>query len=134
MQVTRFAETKDDCDSALKLELNVKTLLRRGTSWLGLQEIDSARKDFKHVLSLEPNNRCDNRLLLTMECSAAFAALTFCVTTFMLETLNTHGDELGASASWLFLASNIVVVIASLKSKSYHAEGANCVTGKHVRS
>ena len=54
----RFAEAKDDCDSALSLELNVKTLLRRGTAWLGLQEIDSARKDFKHVLSLEPNNRC----------------------------------------------------------------------------
>ncbi|DBB16628.1 TPA: Amidase 1 [Trebouxia sp. C0006] len=57
LKVMRFAEAKDDCDSALKLELNVKTLLRRGTSWLGLQEIDSARKDFKHVLSLEPNNR-----------------------------------------------------------------------------
>ena len=57
LQVMRFAEAKDDCDSALKLELNVKTLLRRGTAWLGLQEIDSAQKDFKHVLSLEPNNR-----------------------------------------------------------------------------
>ncbi|KAA6429725.1 MAG: hypothetical protein FRX49_00159 [Trebouxia sp. A1-2] len=57
LKVMRFAEAKDDCDSALKLELNVKTLLRRGTSWLGLQEVDSARKDFKHVLSLEPNNR-----------------------------------------------------------------------------
>ena len=91
----RFAEAKDDCDSALKLELNVKTLLRRGTSWLGLQEIDSARKDFKHVLSLEPNNRCDNHLLLTMECSAAFVALTFfCVTAFMLETLKPHNDGL----------------------------------------
>ncbi len=76
VQVMRFAEAKDDCDSALKLELNVKTLLRRGTSWLGLQEIDSARKDFKHVLSLEPNNRCDNHLLLTMECFAACVALT----------------------------------------------------------
>ena len=54
----RFAEAKDDCDSALRLELNVKTLLRRGTAWLGLQDIESARKDFKHVLSLEPNNRC----------------------------------------------------------------------------
>ena len=57
LQVMRFAEAKDDCDSALDLELNVKTLLRRGTAWLGLQDIDSARKDFKHVLSLEPNNR-----------------------------------------------------------------------------
>lgn len=57
-QVMRFAEAKEDCDSALNLELNVKTLLRRGTAWLGLQEIDSARRDFKHVLSLEPNNRC----------------------------------------------------------------------------
>ena len=56
-QVMRFAEAKDDCESALDLELNVKTLLRRGTAWLGLQDIDSARKDFKHVLSLEPNNR-----------------------------------------------------------------------------
>ena len=53
----RFAEAKDDCDSALNLELNVKTLLRRGTAWLGLQDIESAQKDFKHVLSLEPNNR-----------------------------------------------------------------------------
>ena len=53
----RFGEAKDDCDSALGLELNVKTLLRRGTAWLGLQDIENARKDFKHVLSLEPNNR-----------------------------------------------------------------------------
>lgn len=98
----RFAEAKDDCDSALKLELNVKTLLRRGTSWLGLQEIDSARKDFKHVLSLEPNNRCDNHLLL--ECSAASVALThFCVTAFVLETLKAHcvGSEcLQAGRFW----------------------------------
>ncbi|KAL3142976.1 Amidase 1 [Trebouxia sp. C0009 RCD-2024] len=57
LKVMRFAEAKDDCDSALNLELNVKTLLRRGTAWLGLQEIESAQKDFKHVLSLEPNNR-----------------------------------------------------------------------------
>lgn len=57
LKVMRFAEAKEDCDSALNLELNVKTLLRRGTAWLGLQEIDSARRDFKHVLSLEPNNR-----------------------------------------------------------------------------
>lgn len=57
LQVMRFDEAKDDCDAALKLDLNVKTLLRRGTAWLGLQDIDSARKDFKHVLSLEPNNR-----------------------------------------------------------------------------
>ncbi len=91
VQVMRFAEAKDDCDSALKLELNVKTLLRRGTSWLGLQEIDSARKDFKHVLSLEPNNRCDDHLLLVVDCSAASVALTlFCVTAFMLETLKAH--------------------------------------------
>lgn len=53
----RFSEAKQDCDSALGLELNVKTLLRRGTAWLGLQDVENARKDFKHVLSLEPNNR-----------------------------------------------------------------------------
>lgn len=93
----RFAEAKDDCDSALKLELNVKTLLRRGTSWLGLQEIDSARKDFKHVLSLEPNNRCDNHLLLTMDYSAACVALNlFYVTVFMLGTLKWHNQSVMA--------------------------------------
>lgn len=63
----RFAEAKDDCDSALDLELNVKTLLRRGTAWLGLQDIDSARKDFKHVLSLEPNNRCVAAVMYLLE-------------------------------------------------------------------
>ena len=53
----QFAEAKGDCDLALRLELNAKTLLRRGTAWLGLQEIEQARADFKHVLLLEPNNR-----------------------------------------------------------------------------
>ena len=53
----QFEQAKEDCDSALNLELNVKTLLRRGTAWLGLQDIDNARRDFKHVLTLEPNNR-----------------------------------------------------------------------------
>ena len=56
----QFEQAKEDCDSALNLELNVKTLLRRGTAWLGLQDIDNARSDFKHVLMLEPNNRSVN--------------------------------------------------------------------------
>ena len=56
----QFEQAKEDCDSALNLELNVTTLLRRGTAWLGLQDIDNARSDFKHVLMLEPNNRSVN--------------------------------------------------------------------------
>jgi len=112
----------------------VKTLLRRGTSWLGLQEIDSARKDFKHVLSLEPNNRCDNHLLLTMECSAAFVALTlFCVTAFMLETLKSHSGGLECLPAGCFC-----IEFCSSHSNcifnSYCADATNCLTGKHGRS
>ena len=58
LQLLHFSLAKDDCDSALKLELNAKALLRRGVANLGLQELEDAQRDFLHVLQLEPNNRC----------------------------------------------------------------------------
>ena len=59
VQLMQFDAAEADCDKALKLELNVKTLLRRGTARRGKQDIDGARRDFKHALELEPNNRWD---------------------------------------------------------------------------
>eukprot|EP00928_Gymnodinium_smaydae_P087754 TRINITY_DN71979_c0_g1_i1.p1 TRINITY_DN71979_c0_g1~~TRINITY_DN71979_c0_g1_i1.p1 ORF type:complete len:579 (+),score=134.98 TRINITY_DN71979_c0_g1_i1:40-1737(+) len=35
---------------------NVKALYRRGQAFLGLKEVDNARKDFEKVLELDPNN------------------------------------------------------------------------------
>merc|ERR1719329_397031 len=52
-----FAAAEEDCSRALKLELNAKTLLRRGTARLGLHDFEGSQKDFKQVLALEPNNR-----------------------------------------------------------------------------
>ena len=63
LQLLHFGLAKDDCDSALKLELNAKALLRRGVANLGLQELEDAQRDFLHVLQLEPNNRCVARPL-----------------------------------------------------------------------
>lgn len=57
-QVLRFEEAEADCDKALALELNPKTLLRRGTARRGRLDLDGARRDYQHVLSLEPNNKC----------------------------------------------------------------------------
>ena len=56
-QLMQFEAAEADCDKALKLELSVKTLLRRGTARRGKQDIEGARRDFKHALGLEPNNR-----------------------------------------------------------------------------
>ena len=56
-QVLRFEEAEADCDKALALELNPKTLLRRGTARRGRLDLDGARRDYQHVLSLEPNNK-----------------------------------------------------------------------------
>ena len=58
VQIMQFAEAEADCDRALKREISVKTLLRRGTARRGKHDLEGARADFKHVLSLEPKNRC----------------------------------------------------------------------------
>ena len=58
LQLCHYSLAKDDCDLALKLELNAKALLRRGMANSGLQEFGEAERDFLHVLQLEPNNRC----------------------------------------------------------------------------
>jgi hypothetical protein len=55
--VLRFEEAEADCDRALALELNPKTLLRRGTARRGRLDLAGARRDYQHVLSLEPNNK-----------------------------------------------------------------------------
>lgn len=58
LQIMQFAEAEADCDRALKREISVKTLLRRGTARRGKHDLEGARADFKQVLSLEPKNRC----------------------------------------------------------------------------
>ncbi len=57
LQLMLFDSAEADCDKALKLELSVKTLLRRGTARRGKQDIEGARRDYKHALGMEPNNR-----------------------------------------------------------------------------
>lgn len=57
-QLMQFEAAEADCDTALKLDLSVKTLLRRGTARRGRQDMEGARRDFKQALNLEPNNRC----------------------------------------------------------------------------
>lgn len=49
LKVMDFAGAEDDCSRALKLELNAKTLLRRGTARLGLHNFEGSAKDFKQV-------------------------------------------------------------------------------------
>jgi len=57
LKVMNFNGAEDDCNQALKLELNAKSLLRRGTARLGLNNFEASEKDFKQVIALEPNNR-----------------------------------------------------------------------------
>ncbi|CAL8462898.1 g2432 [Coccomyxa elongata] len=57
LQIMQFAEAEADCDKALKREISVKTLLRRGTARRGKHDLEGARSDFKQALSLEPKNR-----------------------------------------------------------------------------
>ncbi|KAK9839835.1 hypothetical protein WJX81_005197 [Elliptochloris bilobata] len=57
LKVLRFEEAEADCDRALALELNPKTLLRRGTARRGRLDLSGALRDYQHVLSLEPNNK-----------------------------------------------------------------------------
>ena len=71
LKVMNFAAAEEDCSRALKLELNAKTLLRRGTARLGLHDFEGSQKDFKQVKAataafppfLLPPGRC---------CGAAF--------------------------------------------------------------
>ena len=69
VQLMQFDSAEEDCDKALKLELSVKTLLRRGTARRGKQDVEGARRDFKHALSLEPNNRSAQRKDAPCACS-----------------------------------------------------------------
>lgn len=66
MQLGMFKEAKDDCDAALELFYSCKTLLRRGTAYVGLGEKAKAILDFRQVLLHEPNNRCVNCFLVTL--------------------------------------------------------------------
>ena len=58
MQVGQFEEAERDCTKALKAGPNAKALLRRGTARASLGDTAAAAQDFKHVLALEPSNRC----------------------------------------------------------------------------
>lgn len=69
-------QAKSDCDASLKLTLNAKALLRRGTARLGLNDLEGARKDFAHVLALEPNNRQARDELAALEDMAATYGLS----------------------------------------------------------
>ncbi len=79
LQLFHFSLAKDDCDSALKLELNVKALLRRGMANLGLQEFADAQRDFLHVLQLEPNNRCAGSRCLLLPSVASCMGCSSCL-------------------------------------------------------
>lgn len=57
MQLGMFKEAKDDCDAALELCYTCKTLLRRGSAYIGLKEYGKAILDFRQVLHHEPGNR-----------------------------------------------------------------------------
>lgn len=59
LKLLRFAEAEADCNRALEVgrDFNVKTLLRRGAAREGLQDLDGADRDYKHVLQQEPGNR-----------------------------------------------------------------------------
>lgn len=57
-----YTEAKKDYDAALDICQSegfsgVKALLRRGKTWLGLQDPAKALVDFQHAAMIEPNNR-----------------------------------------------------------------------------
>ena len=54
----QFKEAERDCTKALQAGPNAKALLRRGTARAAVSNLDGAMQDFKHVLALEPSNRC----------------------------------------------------------------------------
>ena len=52
-----YAEAKAECDKVLALDpKNVKALFRRGQAYIGLGSPETAIKDFKAVLEIEPKN------------------------------------------------------------------------------
>ena len=58
MQLMQFESAEQDCSQALKLKpAEVKTLLRRGTARRAQGNTVGAMQDYRHVLSLEQNNR-----------------------------------------------------------------------------
>nr|XP_006821052.1 PREDICTED: sperm-associated antigen 1-like [Saccoglossus kowalevskii] len=60
----KFKEALQDCNLVLKDEPdNVKGYMRRGVAEKGLKDYSSAKKDFQHVISLEPNNKRAKELL-----------------------------------------------------------------------
>lgn len=57
LQLKMYREAKDDCDAALELSFTIKSLIRRGKAYVGLDNLLSAVKDFQQVLVQEPGNR-----------------------------------------------------------------------------
>ena len=54
----RYAAAEVDCTTAISLDPTyVKVYSRRGTARFKLQKLEDAKKDFQHVLKLEPRNR-----------------------------------------------------------------------------
>ena len=65
VQMMQFESAEADCTQALDLKpAEVKTLLRRGTARAGQGNAVGAMQDYRHVLSLEHNNRCAGPLWL----------------------------------------------------------------------
>lgn len=58
VQLLQFESAETDCSQALKIKpAEVKTLLRRGTARAAQGNAMGAMQDYRHVLSLEQNNR-----------------------------------------------------------------------------
>lgn len=57
MQLGMFKEARADCEAALELCYTCKTLLRRGTAYVGLGDLHKALLDFRQALYHEPGNR-----------------------------------------------------------------------------
>ena len=71
LQLGMFKEAKDDCNAALELSCTIKSLIRRGKAYVGLDDIPSAIQDFKQVLTQEPSNRyaCMGPCMLCNTCT-----------------------------------------------------------------
>ncbi|XP_070533194.1 sperm-associated antigen 1-like [Ptychodera flava] len=60
----KFKEALSDCNVVLDMEPdNVKGYMRRGVAKKGLKDFVSSKRDFQHVLSLEPQNKRAQELL-----------------------------------------------------------------------
>ncbi|CEP60322.1 protein serine/threonine phosphatase LALA0_S01e08064g [Lachancea lanzarotensis] len=68
LKLDNFLTTVEDCTKAIELDgKNIKALHRRGLAHVGLLEFSLARKDFKRLLQLKPNESAALKALETCE-------------------------------------------------------------------